>query len=125
MRRTNLVLQQSSNPIIQQSFAFDAASRLKQVTDYTTANNAYSVGYTYLANSPLVGQIAFTNNGSWRMMTSKQKEKGSVMAWLLGTYTSRFNRRHKEFGHLFSGRYKSLIVERVRLRPSESGAAST
>ncbi len=31
--------------------------------------------------------------------------------WLLGTYTSRFNRRHKLFGHLFSGRYKSLIVD--------------
>ncbi len=26
------------------------------------------------------------------------------MKWLLGTYTSRFNRRHKLFGHLFSGR---------------------
>jgi hypothetical protein len=25
------------------------------------------------------------------------------MKWLLGTYTSRFNRRHKLFGHLFSG----------------------
>ena len=33
------------------------------------------------------------------------------MKWLLGTYTGRFNRRHKLFGHLFSGRYKSLIVE--------------
>ena len=33
------------------------------------------------------------------------------MKWLLGTYTSRFNRRHREFGHLFSGRYKSLIVD--------------
>jgi REP element-mobilizing transposase RayT len=32
------------------------------------------------------------------------------MKWFLGTYTSRFNRRHKLFGHLFSGRYKSLIV---------------
>jgi hypothetical protein len=29
----------------------------------------------------------------------------------LGTYTSRFNRRHKLFGHLFSGRYKALIVD--------------
>jgi len=39
--------------------------------------------------------------------------KGNLVAgmkWFLGTYTSRFNRRHKEFGHLFSGRYKSLIV---------------
>jgi REP element-mobilizing transposase RayT len=33
------------------------------------------------------------------------------MKWLLGTYTSRFNRRHKEFGHLFSGRYKALVVD--------------
>jgi putative transposase len=33
------------------------------------------------------------------------------MQWLLGTYTARFNRRHKFFGHLFSGRYKSLIVD--------------
>ena len=33
------------------------------------------------------------------------------MKWLLGTYTSRFNRRHKMFGHLFSGRYKALVVD--------------
>jgi putative transposase len=33
------------------------------------------------------------------------------MKWSLGTYTSRCNRRHKLFGHLFSGRYKSLIVD--------------
>jgi REP element-mobilizing transposase RayT len=33
------------------------------------------------------------------------------MQWLLGTYTGRFNRRHKLFGHLFSGRYKALIVD--------------
>jgi REP element-mobilizing transposase RayT len=33
------------------------------------------------------------------------------MKWLLGTYTGRFNRRHKLAGHLFSGRYKALIVD--------------
>ena len=33
------------------------------------------------------------------------------MKWLLGTYTGRFNRRHKLFGHLFSGRYKALIMD--------------
>jgi len=27
------------------------------------------------------------------------------MKWLLGTYTKRFNARHKVFGHLFSGRH--------------------
>ena len=33
------------------------------------------------------------------------------MKWFLGTYTNRFNRRHRVFGHLFSGRYKSLVVD--------------
>jgi REP-associated tyrosine transposase len=33
------------------------------------------------------------------------------MKWFLGTYTGRFNRRHKLFGHVFSGRYKALIVD--------------
>jgi REP-associated tyrosine transposase len=40
--------------------------------------------------------------------------KGNLVAgmkWLLGTYTARFNRRHKLFGHVFSGRYKALIVD--------------
>ncbi len=53
------------------------------------------------------------------------------MKWFLGAYTGRFNRRHKLFGHLFSGRYKALIVDgsgtwvsedRLRLRSLESGA---
>jgi REP element-mobilizing transposase RayT len=33
------------------------------------------------------------------------------MKWFLGVYTQRFNLRHKVFGHLFSGRYKALIVD--------------
>ena len=33
------------------------------------------------------------------------------MKWFLGTFTSRFNRRHRLSGHLFSGRYKSLVVD--------------
>jgi putative transposase len=55
------------------------------------------------------------------------------MKWLLGTYPGRFNRRHKVFGHVFSGRYKSLIVdgsgngylrtvcEYVHLNPARAG----
>jgi REP element-mobilizing transposase RayT len=33
------------------------------------------------------------------------------MRWLLSTYSNRFNHRHQRFGHLFSGRYKALVVE--------------
>src|SRR5580692_5412955 len=33
------------------------------------------------------------------------------MKWLQSTYTARYNRRHKLFGHLFQGRYKAVIVD--------------
>jgi len=33
------------------------------------------------------------------------------MKWWLGTYTGRFNRRHRQCGHLFSGRYKAVVVD--------------
>ena len=33
------------------------------------------------------------------------------MKWLQGTYTQRFNSRYKEWGHLFQGRYKALVVQ--------------
>jgi REP element-mobilizing transposase RayT len=33
------------------------------------------------------------------------------MKWFLGTYTQRFNARHGMRGHLFEGRYKSLVVD--------------
>lgn len=33
------------------------------------------------------------------------------MRWLQGTYTKRFNVRHKEWGHLLQGRYKALVVD--------------
>jgi REP element-mobilizing transposase RayT len=34
----------------------------------------------------------------------------SGMKWFLGAYTIRYNARHRLRGHLFAGRYKSLIV---------------
>jgi len=33
------------------------------------------------------------------------------MHWLLGTFATRFNRFRQERGHVFQGRYKSIIVE--------------
>jgi hypothetical protein len=34
-----------------------------------------------------------------------------AMKWLLGTYTQRYNRRHRLVGHLFQGRYKCLLID--------------
>src|SRR5688572_23008845 len=33
------------------------------------------------------------------------------MQWLLSSYTLPLNHRHKQFGHVFSGRYKALLVD--------------
>ena len=33
------------------------------------------------------------------------------MRWLLSAYTIRLNHRHELFGHVFSGRYKALLVD--------------
>ena len=33
------------------------------------------------------------------------------MKWFQGTYTQRYNRRHRQCGHLFQGRYKAVPVE--------------
>jgi putative transposase len=33
------------------------------------------------------------------------------MRWLLSSYTLRLNHRHKLFGHVFSGRYKAVLID--------------
>jgi putative transposase len=40
--------------------------------------------------------------------------EGNLVAglrWLLSTYSNRFNHRHEQGGHVFSGRYKALVVD--------------
>src|SRR6266481_2379458 len=51
------------------------------------------------------------NNHFHLVIETPQANLVAGMKWFLGTYTSRYNRRHKEFGHLFSGRYKALVVD--------------
>lgn len=34
-----------------------------------------------------------------------------ALGWLQTTYTIRYNRKHKRFGHLFQGRYKAHLIE--------------
>jgi hypothetical protein len=71
LRRTNLVLQNSSTPLLQHSYAYDSASRLQNVGDGT--NTAV---YGYLANSPLVSQIWFTNGSTLRMTRKRKRGQG-------------------------------------------------
>ena len=59
LRRTSLHLN-SQPSALNLSYGYDAASRLSTVSD--GAGNQAT--YSYLANSPLVSQIAFTNSGA-------------------------------------------------------------
>jgi len=67
MRRTNLATLYSTTPLLTNSYAYDGASRLLAVRDGGTN----SATYVYLANSPLVSQILFTNGSVQRIVTIK------------------------------------------------------
>ena len=44
------------------------------------------------------------------VLETPQPNLATGMKWLLGTYTQRFNRRHRHWGHLFGGRYKAQSI---------------
>lgn len=45
------------------------------------------------------------------VLETRQPNLAAGMKWLLGTYTQRFNRRHRHWGHLFGGRYKAQLID--------------
>ncbi len=61
LRRTNLETRVSSL-LTQHGYGYDAASRLSTVTD-----GASTMIYTYVTNSPLVGQVDFRHSGVTRI----------------------------------------------------------
>jgi RHS repeat-associated protein len=67
LRRTNNVALNGTTVLAKTTNSWDAASRLLSVGDGVGNLAAYS----YVANSPLVGQISFTNSGSLRMTATK------------------------------------------------------
>jgi YD repeat-containing protein len=69
LRRTSLTVRSNNAILFTHSFGYDPASRMTNVSD-----GVYSGGYTYLANSPLISQIAFRSNSTSRMTTTKQHD---------------------------------------------------
>jgi len=51
------------------------------------------------------------NNHYHLLVRTRRANLKKAMHWFGTTYTLRFNRRHLRSGHLFQGRYKSIIVE--------------
>jgi RHS repeat-associated protein len=67
LRRTNLALRNGGTTLLSHSYTYDAASRLFGVSDGTN-----SAAYRYLTGSGIVREIAFTNSGALRMVTTRQ-----------------------------------------------------
>jgi len=51
------------------------------------------------------------DNQNHILLRTNRPNLSKVMQWMGVTYTRRFNNRHGPAGHLFQGRFKSLIVE--------------
>jgi YD repeat-containing protein len=66
LRRTTNGLWNGTSWLAQTKYAYDPGSRLSTVSD-----GANTAGYSYVGNSPLLGEIDFTNSTTRRMVTTK------------------------------------------------------
>ena len=58
----------------------------------------------------LVHAFCLMGNHYHLLLETPEANLVSGMKWLQGTYTQRFNSRHRQWGHLLQGRYKALVV---------------
>ncbi len=70
-----------------------------------------TLGETCAKASWQVHAYCLMNNHFHLVLETPKPTLVDGMRWLLSVYTQRFNKRHKKRGHLFAGRYKSLIVD--------------
>ena len=59
----------------------------------------------------LVHAFVLMGNHYHLLLETPEANLVAGMKWLQGTYTQRFNARHKVSGHLLQGRYKALVVD--------------
>lgn len=54
--------------------------------------------------------VLMGNHFHW-LLETPEPNLVAGMKWFQGTYTQRFNCRHKRCGHLFQGRYKAILID--------------
>ena len=54
--------------------------------------------------------VLMPNHYHW-VLETPEANLVAGMKWFQGTYTKRHNFRHREWGHLFQGRYKSIVID--------------
>ncbi len=62
-------------------------------------------------NGWLVHAFVLMNNHYHILLETPEPNLVDGMRWFQSTYTQRYNARHREWGHLFQGRYKALPVD--------------
>ena len=70
-----------------------------------------TLGQTCFKTGWQVHAYCLMNNHFHLVVETPQPNLAMGMKWLLGTYTQRFNRRHRHWGHLFGGRYKAQLID--------------
>ena len=63
-------------------------------------------------NGWLIHAFVLMNNHYHLLLETPEPNLVDGMRWVQSTYTQRYNARHREWGHLFQGRYKALPVDR-------------
>jgi REP element-mobilizing transposase RayT len=82
----------------------DRAEYVRRLADYRE-----SLGFRLLA-------YCLMDNHIHLAVETGQAPLSRIMARLHSSYTQYFNRRHRRVGHLFQGRYKAFLVERIDTR---------
>ena len=54
--------------------------------------------------------FCFMSNHYHLFLETPEPNLSQAMHWVQTTYTVRYNKRHKRYGHLFQGRYKAILV---------------
>ncbi len=88
-------------------------------------------------NQTVVHAWCLMNNHYHLLLETPNGNLADAMKWFQGTFTQRYNARHKLWGHLFQGRYKSKVVDDsdpsyfrmvsdyIHLNPADAGLVRT
>ena len=91
------------------------------------------LGEMCVRNQAVVHAWCLMSNHYHLLLETPQGNLVDAMKWLQGTFTQRYNARHKLWGHLFQGRYKAKLIddndasyfrvvsEYIHLNPADAG----
>jgi putative transposase len=91
------------------------------------------LGEMCVRNRAVVHTWCLMSNHYHLLLETPQGNLSDAMKWFQGTFTQRYNARHKLWGHLFQGRYKAKVVdssdssylrkvsEYIHLNPADAG----